>query len=164
MEDNLISDNASKEDAIDVAEESTASAVSEAAEGDGQGQTAQETVTPPAAGSDEWFAADSQAFGTAFPYVDKEALFGDEDFVNYAEGKVGSLPLADIYRGYLRLKKNAMTAARTQAARANATGSLRQTAAEAEAEYYTLAEMQQMSAKYIEDHWDKVQKSLKRLK
>lgn len=33
-----------------------------------------------------------------------------------------------------------------------------------ETEYYTLEQLQSMSAKYIEEHWDKVQRSLRRLR
>lgn len=118
----------------------------------------------PAAHSDEWYRKDSAAFDQEYPALDKDALFADEDFLAYAEGKVGEVPLADVYRGYLRLKKSLTEKARAQAARNNASGSLRQAASDGDNEYYTLGEMQAMSAKYIEQHWDKVQKSLKRLK
>lgn len=119
---------------------------------------------PPQKGSDEWYRQDSAAFDSAYPTLDKDALFADEDFLSYAEGKVGEVPLAEVYDGYLRLKKSLADKARTQVARANAAGSLRQAASDGEQEYYTLGEMQAMSPKYIEEHWDKVQKSLKRLR
>ena len=118
----------------------------------------------PEAGTDEWYRADGEAFDKAYPDLDKEALFADEDFLSYAEGKVGQTPLADIYRGYMRLNKSLIGKERRDAARANATGSLKGASAVGEGEYYSLAEMQSMSAKFIEEHWDKVQKSLKRLK
>ena len=134
-------------------------------EEDGQGETKESEETGnPAAHSDAWYKRDSEAFDKAYPTLDKDALFADEGFLSYAEGKVGEVPLVEIYEGYVKLKKTLTEKARTQAARANAAGSLRQTASDGEREYYTLSEMQAMSAKYIEEHWDKVQKSLKRLK
>lgn len=119
----------------------------------------------PEQGSDQWFAQDERDFGRAYPDVDREALFADPHFLDYAEGKVGKLPLGDIYAGYQRLRDAlGQAAARTQEARKRATGSLKQNAVDSEAEYYTLAEMQAMSTKYIEEHWDKVQRSLAQLR
>ena len=132
--------------------------------GNGGAANEGEEGATPAAHSDEWYRKDSAAFDHEYPTLDKDALFSDEDFLAYAEGKVGEVPLADVYRGYLRLKKNLTEKARAQAARNNASGSLRQAASDGDNEYYSLGEMQAMSAKYIEQHWDKVQKSLKRLK
>ena len=147
-----------KESATDGSSATETNETPTADQGDGEASPA------PPVGSDAWYEADSAAFDEAYPDLDKEALFADGDFLAYAEGKVGAKPLADIYGGYLRLKRNILGVERTKAARAHATGSLGQAARDAEAEYYTLAEMQAMSPRYIEEHWDKVQQSLKRLK
>ena len=111
----------------------------------------------------QWYAADRAAFDNAYPDVDKEALFADDDFCDYAVGKVGVWPLADIYRGYKRMQSRFAREGQVMAARASNPGSLRQTAADGEGEYYTLQQMQSMSPAYIEAHWDKVQQSIKHL-
>jgi len=155
---------APKEQATSEGDGSAETGMPKGADGEEKAGETPEDEQTPEVGSDEWYHKDREAFDKAYPNLDKEALFADEDFLAYAEGKVGEVPLTDIYDGFVRLKKSLSEKARTQAARANAAGSLRQAAMDSEHEYFTLAEMQGMSAKYIEDHWDKVQKSLKRLK
>lgn len=117
----------------------------------------------PQAGSDAWFAADSAAFDQAYPELDKETLFADESFLDYADGKVGRVPLATIYRGYCHLLSKVQADKRVSAARDASPGSLRQPALDADGEYYTRKQMQAMSPAFIEAHWDKVQRSLKNL-
>ncbi len=112
----------------------------------------------------EWYAQDSRRFAETYPDLDREALFADGAFLDYAEGKVGKQPLSQIYEGYMRWRTNLAAPTRAQAARAASYGSLQEHAAPAEAEFYTLEEMKAMSSAYIEQHWDKVQKSLSRLK
>lgn len=148
----------------DVVEETSTSTQEARGEQTASSAPDQDAEVPPVAGSDGWYQADSEAFATVHPEVDRQTLFADPDFLDYAEGKVGNVPLATIYDGYRRLVDRLSTAhSRTLAARERAPGSLRQVAAPAESEFYTLAEMQGMSSSFIEQHWDKVQKSLAHL-
>ena len=126
-------------------------------------QSAPDDLQQPTPGSDRWYAADSADFAVRFPDVDRQALFDDDYFLDYAQGKVGVIPLADIYEGYRRLLTQLGRREQVQAARQASPGSLRQVALDAGEEYYSLQQMQSMSAAYIEQHWDKVQQSLKRL-
>ena len=123
----------------------------------------EEENNQPQVGSDAWFAADSAAFDRAYPELDKEALFADESFLDYAEGKVGRVPLATIYQGYCHLLSKVQADKRVSAARDASPGSLRQSVMDADGEYYTRKQMQAMSPAFIEAHWDKVQRSLKNL-
>lgn len=134
------------------------SAPDHAAQGE-EGDAAQ-----PPVGSAPWYARDSRAFAEAYPDLDRGALFADPDFLGYAEGKVGSMPMITIYEGWLHLVEHLRANDRVQAARQASPGSLRQSAQDAEGEYYTLKQMQGMSSEYIEAHWDKVQRSLQRLR
>ena len=117
----------------------------------------------PPVGSDQWFDADSRRFASDYPDVDRQALFRDQFFLDYAQGKVGTMPLGNIYAGYMRLVQQLGRRQQVQAARQASPGSLRQVTVDAADEYFTLQQMQSMSAQYIEQHWDKVQQSLKRL-
>lgn len=126
---------------------------------------AEQSSEPPQAGSDEWFEQDRLAWDRAHGDVDKKALFADEDFVAYAEGKIGVMSLCDIYDGYCRLRDKWLSPrlAREEAvqrARKQNPGSLSGAAEEAN-EFYTMQELRSMSKEAIVKHWDKVQKSLR---
>ena len=69
----------------------------------------------------EWYRKDSEDFKEKYPDVDLLTLAEDADFADYADGKVGKKPLADIYAGYLKLKGgNAGKSADDKTARAMA--------------------------------------------
>ena len=131
---------------------------------EGKGDGEQQVADAPTTGSDEWYEQDSAAFAAAYPDLDVRSLVTDPDFLDYADGKIGRMPMAEVYEGYQRMTHRLHERYRVQNARAGSPGSLRQSAEDAEREYYTLAEMQGMSSRFIEQHWDKVQRSLKRLK
>lgn len=123
-------------------------------------------------GSDEWYKRDKEAFDKAYPELDKEELFSNRDFLNFAEGKVGVRGLADIYSDYNLLVKTIREKAFEEAERefenriskAQSTpGSLTEVADVSDNGYYTLEEMKRMSQEFVEAHWDKVRESLRRI-
>lgn len=117
-------------------------------------------------GSAAWYAEDREAFVAAHPEVGLESLLEDGCFLDFADGKVGNIPLAEIYEGYCRWKDALAVHRKTalvDSARKRSPGSLRATHGAAVGEFFTLQEMQAMSADEIEAHWDKVQKSIKKL-
>lgn len=61
---------------------------------------------------------DVEAFRNAFPSVDLGGLLRDREFADYAEGKIGAKPLADIYRGYTALRDRYRNEERERAAQA----------------------------------------------
>lgn len=108
----------------------------------------------------DWYQADSQAFKQEYPDVDREELFGREDFVDFAEGKIGELPMAEIYRRYL--KWHTPPSAR-ELARQASPGALGQARPPMEGEFFTLNEIRKMTPADIDRQWDKVQRSLKHI-
>lgn len=56
-------------------------------------------------------AQDIQDFAEANPNIKVNTLMQNEAFMDYADGKLGSKPLADIYDGFIALVGNAETAA-----------------------------------------------------
>lgn len=123
-------------------------------------------------GSDEWYKRDREAFDRAYPELDKEELFSNRDFLNFAEGKVGVRGLAEIYSDYNLLVKTIREKAFEEAERefenriskAQSTpGSLTEVADVSDNGYYTLEEMKRMSQEFVEAHWDKVRESLRRI-
>lgn len=126
----------------------------------------------PSLGSDEWYKRDKEAFDRAYPELDKEVLFSDKAFLSFAEGKVGLESLSQIYSDYSSLIESVRERAIAEAerefenrlAKAKATpGSLTEMADASDNGYYTLEEMKRMSQAYVEEHWDKVRESLKRI-
>ncbi len=65
----------------------------------------------------KWLSDDAAAFGEAHPEVALDELLRDEGFGAYAEGKVGSMPLSEIYDGYMALVGKYTAEAREKAER-----------------------------------------------
>lgn len=65
----------------------------------------------------QWYAKDSEDFAAAYPDVNLEHLIKDAGFAKYADGKVGRVPLAQIYRDYQDLVGTIKTEAERKAAR-----------------------------------------------
>ena len=116
----------------------------------------------------EWFENDRTAFTEKYPKVDLDALIADEDFADYADGKVGVKPLAEIYEGYLRQSARFEERARTRAAQAVANreaspGSLGSAGA-ADTGFYTPEQVDAMSKSEVKKNLDKINESMKHWK
>lgn len=116
----------------------------------------------------EWFENDRTAFTEKYPKVDLDALIADEGFADYADGKVGVKPLAEIYEGYLRSAARFEERARTRAAQAAANreaspGSLG-TAGSSDTGYYTPEQVDAMSKEEVKKNLDKINESMKHWK
>lgn len=120
--------------------------------------------------SAEWYSKDREAFAEKYPEVSIEELSRDESFLDYADGKVGRVPLAKIYEGYTKLvgdkrstEKEAEQKARDAAARAVANkrasvGSLAN--ANGTEVFYTREQVNSMSITECEKNYDKIVKSM----
>ena len=132
----------------------------------------QERATAKAQSDRESARKQIEEFKTAYPDVDLHDLAKDTDFDDFARGKIGNEPLADIYGQYLAFRERVTGDAAKKAqqrevaakAKANAAvGSLSNESDQQQSEYYTLEQLKAMSPAEIDKNWDKVQKSLKRL-
>ena len=116
----------------------------------------------------EWFRSDREAFSKKYPDVSLDELIEDEDFADYADGKVGKKPLAEIYEGYLRQSARFEERARTRAAQAVANreaspGALG-TAGSSDTGFYTPEQVDAMSKSEVKKNLDKINESMKHWK
>lgn len=106
---------------------------------------------------------DKASFRKAHPDVDLNDLFKNEAFTDYAEGKLGSKPLTQIYDGYQKLVGGARKAEQEKAAQAlansRATPGSAQNNSSAEADFITFEQAQKMSQQEVMANYDKIQKS-----
>lgn len=118
----------------------------------------------------EWYRKDGEDFAKKYPDVNLEELAQDADFADYADGKVGRKPLAEIYGGYQKLKGgNADKTVTDKTARglaaqmiANRKASPGALNAEGGTEaLFTREEVAKMSVSECYKNYDKIQKSMK---
>lgn len=118
----------------------------------------------------KWFDDDRAAFIKKHPDVDMDALVADKQFALYADGKVGRVPLAEIYEGYLSLVgeagSRAEKAAQKKAAQALANknaspGALSGTGAPAK-DFFTADQVRAMSREEVHKHYDAIKESMKK--
>lgn len=118
----------------------------------------------------EWYRKDGEDFKEKYPDVDLLTLAEDADFADYADGKVGKKPLADIYAGYLKLKGgNAGSSADDKTARAMAAqmvanrkaavGSVANANGE-NSDFISREDAAKMSVQECEKNYDKIIKSM----
>ena len=116
----------------------------------------------------KWYDDDRASFAQAYPDVDLGKLTKDAGFNAYAQGKVGKIPLADIYKDYndlvgkitANVKKDlTRTVAQSQANRQASPGSL---SGSGEGQpYFTREAVQNMTRAEIRANYDKIMESQK---
>ena len=113
---------------------------------------------------DEWFANDRASFIKNHPEVNFEELIKDPDFADYADGKVGRVPLAKIYEGYKKLTKSVDGKAKDLAAQAianrQASPGSAASSGTADSDFYTAEQVRKMSPKEIHDNFKKIRASM----
>lgn len=107
---------------------------------------------------------DIEAFRKAHPDVDTNALFKDEAFTDYAEGKLGNKSLSQIYDGYQRLIGKTREAEQEKAAQALANswatpGSAKATTTP-EVTFFTREQVDKMSSEERHKNYDIIIKSM----
>lgn len=119
----------------------------------------------------QWYLQDRADFAAAYPDVKPDELIRDADFSAYAQGKVGKVPLKEIYRGYRGMvdkiaaeveQRVTRSVAQSQANRAASPGSL---SGSGEGEtHYTKETVEKMSPKEVHEHYDEILRSMKHWK
>ena len=114
----------------------------------------------------EWFDADRAAFVDKFPEVDIEELIKNEQFAEYADGKVGVKPLSEIYEGYNRFLKKAQASADTKAAQALANSHASPGALSGsqtpDKDFFTAEQVRAMSREEVKKNYEKIKESMAR--
>jgi hypothetical protein len=116
--------------------------------------------------SEEWYQKDREAFKTEYPDVDVSTLIADEDFCDYAEGKVGKKPLSEIYRGFLKFTGKYEDRAKEKAAqyianRQASPGALSDTKS-AESDFFTAEQVAKMTPAEVSKNYEKIRKSMEK--
>lgn len=116
--------------------------------------------------SEEWYRKDTDAFKTEYPGVDIDSLIADEDFRDYAEGKVGQKPLAEIYKGFLKFAGKYEDKAKERAAqylanRQASPGALKDTK-QAESDFFTADQVRAMTPAEVHKNYEKIRKSMQK--
>ena len=111
---------------------------------------------------------DALQFAKDFPDVPLADLNKDTRFLKFAKGKIGNLPLSEVYSDYQEfieeLDSEADKKARSLMAKAKATPGVTTTTEKSDNEYYTIEEIKKMPQAEISKNWDKVLKSLAKVR
>ena len=112
---------------------------------------------------EEWIKKDSEDFKSKHPEVDLGELITNEVFQKFAEGKVGTTPMAKIYENFVDFTKAYEKKAKLQAAQmvANKKASPGTLTSPGQSEngFYSIEDVKKMSAEEMRKNWDKVQAS-----
>ena len=119
----------------------------------------------------QWYLQDRADFAAAYPDVKPDELIRDADFSTYAQGKVGKVPLTEIYRGYRGMvdkitanveQRLTRTMAQAQANRQASPGTL---SGSGEGEvFFTREAVQKMSRDEVRRNYDKIVQDMKHWK
>lgn len=114
----------------------------------------------------EWYRNDREDFVKKYPDVDLPRLIADKSFAEYADGKVGRKPLAEIYEGYERLVRSADKKAENKAAQALANSKASPGALSGggapENDFFTREQVKAMSREEVRKNYDKITESMKK--
>ena len=112
----------------------------------------------------EWYASDRAAFTKAHPDVKLSELLSDKGFQRYADGKVGKMPLTEIYAGYREIVGSVEGKARDIAAQAiankNASPGTVGASASTESDFFTAEQVRKMSKADIHKNYEKIRASM----
>ena len=104
------------------------------------------------------------------PTVDVKNLLADEDFRTYADGKLGTKPLLEVYRSYRGFVDKLTGKTKEEKKAAQATANQRasvgplSSSAKTETGYYTPEQVKQMSREQVREHYEDIRKSMKKWK
>lgn len=114
---------------------------------------------------EEFLRKDSEEFVKKYPSVKVDELFADTRFKKFSKGKLGNVPLAEVYEDYQEfigeIDTKAQELAEKRLAKTIASpGDLKPSGADTKQErLYTFEELKKMSQAEISKNWDLVKKS-----
>lgn len=116
----------------------------------------------------EWYHKDREAFVSKYPDVDINSLIENKRFTRYADGKVGNIPLSDIYEGFIEsenelrdeAERNAYQKAQQQLANAKASPGALASTNQGDNGFFTKEQVQKMSQAEVSKNYDKIRASM----
>lgn len=114
----------------------------------------------------EWYASDAADFAKKYPDVKLNDIVNDKSFQSFAAGKVGKVPISEIYGDFLRAKEVFIEEYKNQTAQEYANkqaspGALGGGSA-AEKTFFTKDEVDKMSRAEIRKHFAAIEESMKK--
>lgn len=118
--------------------------------------------------TEAWYRDDRAAFVAKYPSVDLEALIADDGFRRYAKGKVGEVPLAEIYEDFTDLvgkyEERAKEMAAQRLANRNASPGALGTSQGVQSDILTADQVRKMSPAEVRANYEKIRNSMKHWK
>lgn len=115
-----------------------------------------------------WYRKDKDDFSSKYPDVNIENLISDKQFQIFANGKVGNLPLSEIYEGFIEVtneyEKKAKQTARQILANSKSTPGALSSPNTPDNSYYTREQVQNMSQEEVSKNLDKIRASMRKWK
>lgn len=117
---------------------------------------------------EDWYKNDLQEFSTKHPEVNVQALIQNEQFQMFASGKVGNLPLSEIYEGFIELvseyeKKAQQKASQLLANKKASPGALSGTNTP-DSGFFTREQVLKMTPDEVHKNYDKIRASMPKWK
>lgn len=117
---------------------------------------------------EDWYKKDYEDFVTKHPEANVQALIQNEQFQKFAAGKVGNLPLSEIYEGFIELisdyeKKAQQKAAQLLANQKASPGALSSTNTP-DSGFFTKEQVQKMTPEEVHKNYDKIRASMTKWK
>ncbi len=114
----------------------------------------------------KWFSNDLAEFQAKYPGVNLDELSADKKFNDYAEGKVGRKPLAQIYESYVSFIGESQKAAEARAAQAMANSAASPGALTGQSApsggFFTKEQVGGMSMEEVDKNYPQILKSMKK--
>lgn len=117
---------------------------------------------------EDWYKKDLQDFTTKHPEANVQALIQNPQFQKFASGKVGNLPLSEIYEGFIELTSEYEKQAQKRAAQLLANqkaspGALSGTNTP-DSGFFTREQVQKMTPEEVHKNYDKIRASMPKWK
>lgn len=120
--------------------------------------------------TEQWYAEDRANFVKKYPDINISSLSRDARFMDYADGKIGKKPLADIYAGYLKFTKadektaDAKEIAAQMIANKKASVGALSTSETTDKHFFTKEQVDKMTYADVEKNYDDIRASMKKWK
>ena len=116
----------------------------------------------------EWYENDKKDFQAKHPEVNLGALIQDKSFQLFSSGKVGTLPLSEIYEGFMQVtlqyEKQAKEMAKQMLANKKASPGALSSSNIQDNGYFTREQVQKMSQEEVHKNYDKIRASMQKWK
>lgn len=114
----------------------------------------------------EWFAKDREDFATKHPEVNIDTLISNKQFQLYASGKVGKMPMTEIYEGFAGIvaeyEKKSKEMAKQTLANAKASPGALSSPNTTDNGFFTREQVQKMTEKEVHENYDKIRASMRK--